>query len=106
MEWILENWKMLAVAAVTLIEVLILIFKKKVKVIDVATGLLVVLPDYIKEAENTGLDGKTKYTIVFNKCINYLSAITGKSGKDVSKSYALLIDSSIENILATPERKN
>ncbi len=84
---------------------LITIFKKKVKVSDVFTQVLLVLPEFICLAEREFSDGPSKYSYVFNKCIELLMSITHLKQEEVIDQYTAKIDSAIENMLSTPQKK-
>lgn len=105
LEFCKNHWQLLVTIGLNLISILILLIKKKVKIVDYLTGLLSILPSYINEAENTGKSGSEKYALVFSKCINYLVEVTGKTSEKVIWQYSKAIDTSIENILSTPEKK-
>jgi len=81
---------------------------KKSKVVSVDTifeQLLVRLPTMIRTAEKTGLSGIEKKNIVLLNSISWLSDMTGLSNLQVKEQYGSRIDSSIEEILSTPEKK-
>lgn len=84
---------------------LITIFKKKVKVSDVFTQVLLVLPSFISLAESQFTDGPSKYSFVFNKCVELLMSLTHQDQEKVIDQYTALIDKAIENILSTPQKK-
>lgn len=102
----LENhWFEILKVLVAVVTLLILIFKKKVKVEDFFTGYLLALPGFINEAEELGLSGEAKYLKVFSRSINYLMSVSGKSLEEVTALYAKRINDSIEDILSTPQKK-
>lgn len=84
---------------------LITIFKKKVKVSDVFTQVLLVLPELICLAESEFSDGPSKYSYVFNKCVELLMTLTHQSQEKVINQYTAQIDKAIENVLSTPQKK-
>ena len=84
---------------------LITIFKKKVKVSDVFTQVLLVLPEFIVLAEREFTDGPSKYSFVFNKCVELLMSLTHLKQEEVIDQYTVKIDSAIENMLSTPQKK-
>lgn len=88
-----------------IIVLFVTIFKKKVKINDVFESVLMVLPELISLAENKFTVGSEKYSYVFNKCCEMLMKLTHKTSEQVLDEYTSLIDSSIESILATPQKK-
>lgn len=103
--WCLNHWQLLLQLVISIVTFVILLFQKKVKVEDAMAGLLISLPDYIKDAEKSGATGTQKFVIVFQKCLTYLSFATGDSLDVVSACYATQINEAIENILSTPQKK-
>lgn len=88
-----------------IINMFILIFKKKVKIDDIFTTVLTVLPNYIKEAEAKYSVGAEKFSYVFNRCVDLLILLTGDTKEAIIEKYTHKIHISIENILSTPEKK-
>lgn len=103
--FITKYWRVLVVLVFQLVTFVILLFKKKVKIDDIFTSVLLLLPDFINIAEKNFSDGAERYTYVFNRCIEVLRNLTHKSGQEIIDVYANMIDSAIENILSTPQKK-
>lgn len=105
-EFIVRYWKYISIAIVIIIEVLIILIKKKpVKVIDgVKSAILASLPDYIAEAEAKFGKGKgeEKLKYVVAKCL--LDLKNAQPELDCSL-YIDLIQDAVESILKTPQKK-
>lgn len=95
----------LAELVLLIIVTLITIFKKKVKISDVFTQVLLVLPEFIVLAEHQFSDGPSKYSFVFNKCVELLMNLTHLKQEEVIDKYTVSIDCAIENVLSTPQKK-
>lgn len=106
-DWLTQNYVyfILCLEVITLIVTIITMCKKRVKVDNALTAVLSKLPDLINLAENTGLDGKTKFALVFSKAIKLLADTTGKDEDTCINSYGTDINLAIENILSTPTKK-
>lgn len=107
-----EIWKFICDHSHAIIELVLLIcvffvtlLKKKVKVDDVFKSVLMVLPNLISLAESKYENGSEKYSFVFNKCVEMLMSLTHWSSEKVIEKYTADINSSIENILSTPQKK-
>lgn len=105
MSFITENYRVLIVLAFQIVTFVILLCKKKVKIDDVAKQVLMLIPDFINLAEGKFETGAEKYSYVFNRCVELLQVLTKKSGLEVCATYTALIDSMIENVLSTPQKK-
>lgn len=84
---------------------LVTLLRKKVKIKDDFSSVLLVLPDLIKLAEEKFSVGSEKYSFVFNKCVEMLASLSHRSKESVICDYTGEIDAAIENILATPQKK-
>ena len=106
-EFLLKYWQYIVYCLAYLILLIISLIRKKVnvKVDDIFSTVLMVLPNYIKEAENKFTAGPEKFSYVFNRCVDLLLLLTGDSKEDIIAKYTHKIHISIENILSTPEKK-
>lgn len=105
-DFVLAHWELFVSCAIALINLVVLICKKKVKITDtVFTGLLLNLPAYIKEAEESGKKGDDKLSMVLNSSLTYLMSVTGDDVKTVTTTYGSKLMAAIEDILATPQKK-
>lgn len=108
LEFLNSNKVSLIEIGLSIIAILIVILKKKVKINGVFEMVLTVLPNFIREAELKFSDpgsGTVKYSYVFNKCLELLNLLTGESKQRVIEQYTTKINAAIENILSTPEKK-
>lgn len=105
LNYLKSNWDFLVILLVAIANIIIGLFRKKVKVSDVFSGLLMELPSYINVAEGQALSGEAKYTAVLSMCIRYLMSVTGLSSEECTEKYSVLIDTAIESILSTPQKK-
>ena len=103
--FITKYWRVLIVLVFNLVTFVILLCKKKVKVDDVFKQVLMFLPDFINIAENKFSNGAEKYSYVFNRCVELLCSLTHKSGQEIMDAYTNMIDTAIENVLSTPQKK-
>lgn len=103
--WCLDHWELLLTLIINIILLIVMICKKKVKVVDVMTTVLSVLPTYIREAESNGGTGEEKFIYVANNAIDLLVELTGSGRTNVIKKYGVVIRNNIENILETPQKK-
>lgn len=105
LKFVCDNSHALIEIALTIVVLLVTLFKKKVKVFDYFQSVLMVLPEYISLAEKEFKDGSEKYSYVFGKCVSLLVSLTHSSSQKVLDQYTTMIDSAIENILSTPQKK-
>lgn len=105
LKFVCDHSHVIIESVLTLVVLFVTLFKKKVKIDDVFKQVLVVLPDFIQLAEKQFSDGSMKYSFVFNKCIEFLMSLTHQDQKKVIDIYTAMIDSAIENILSTPQKK-
>ena len=80
MEWIIDfcirNWKFLLEIALTVVVILISVFKKKTVIsTDGLNKVLMALPGYISEAEKMFDDGKTKFNYVYQLALENLREV-------------------------------
>ena len=104
-QFVCDHRHVLIEIGLTLIVLLVTLLKKKVKINDVFQSVLMVLPEYISLAETMFKDGSSKYSYVFKKCVELLMSLTHQSSQKVIDKYTSMIDSAIENILSTPQKK-
>lgn len=100
-----ENWQFLVAVGIAIINLLILIFKKKVKANDIVGSLLSVMPTFINDAESLGLSGNDKLQKVIMNSLEYLQKLTGDDLPTLANTYGLIIQNSVESILSTPQKK-
>lgn len=108
LDFIVNNWKVLVFACCFLVEIILIIislFKKRVKVADDISSVLLQLPQFINDAESSGLSGSDKLALVFRKCLELLEISSGLSVSTLMAKYGDLILDSIEAILSTPKKK-
>lgn len=111
LKWCFAHWQFLATCLLSVINIVILICKKKVSVKSVDTILsqvLLILPDLVAEAEKVLPDpgtGKDKLIWVLNKALKYICEISDLSAQAAASTYGTLILESIESILSTPVKK-
>ena len=105
-DFIVNNWQFLAALVVAIVQIIILLVRRNIKLVDSAlTGLMSVLPGYINQAESFASDGKDKFNFVLGQSVNYLVEATGKDQAYVINKYYVIIESLIEAILSTPQKK-
>lgn len=91
---------------VLLISVLfVTIFKKKVNINSVFEEVLGMLPYFIVEAESKFTSGQDKFGYVFNRCIDLIQCLTHQDKSKILDEYTAIINTAIENILTTPQKK-
>ena len=105
LQFVCDHSHVIIESVLTIIVLFVTLFKKKVKINDVFQSVLMVLPEYISLAETQFKDGSSKYSYVFKKCVELLMSLTHQSSQKVIDQYTSMIDSAIENILATPQKK-
>lgn len=105
LKFVCDHSHVIIESVLTIIVLFVTIFKKKVKINDVFQSVLMVLPEYISLAEKEFKDGSEKYSFVFGKCVQLLMNLTHLSSSKVLDQYTAMIDSAIENILTTPQKK-
>lgn len=106
-EFITQNWYYIALIVIAICNMFLLIFKKgKISLVDsIFERLLVRLPSLIRKAEELGVSGENKKIFVLSAAYSFLADMTGKKQEELVASYGKQIDSAIEDILATPEKK-
>lgn len=93
-EFLTENWKLIAILGAILVElVIILVFKKKSKI--VAPGLILNLCTWIEEAEKIYSVGSDKMNYVLAKAKIYLGELFDEK----------TVSTMVEWILSLPEKK-
>ena len=98
-------WKEILLTIYFIVNVIITMISKSKDKAKILLALFQYLPKLISDAEIPGKKGSEKYTQVFSSAIEYLVSLTGLSESKVCAKYAKIIDSAIENILATPAKK-
>lgn len=104
-EFLLKHYELIILFVVAIINLIVLICKKKVKVNNVLFKLLEQLPGYINKAEELYDKGDKKFSYVFNCAVRYLISITDLTAQEVIAKYSGNINDAIENILTTPQKK-
>lgn len=108
LDFLRQYWKYILVACCFVVEMTLTIIslcKKKIKVADELSTVLLQLPQFINDAESTGLAGEEKLALVFRKCLEFLELSTGLSVSALAAKYGDYIVAAIENILSTPKKK-
>ena len=103
-----EHWRILAEIAVALIVILVTIFKKKVKFIDVVKEVILeVLPSAINKVEQKfgSGHGTEKLVYVCELVQTYICQKYGLSEEVVVRLYHSFIRENVEDILSTPTKK-
>lgn len=104
-EFIAENYSWLLSLLFSVLGVLLISVKKITLKNTPLQKTLGLLPNLIIMAEKSGKDGKTKKAYVLGVALSYLADLLGQDIKEVSEQFGDEIDSSIEKILQTPQRK-
>lgn len=101
-DFIAENWKILLAIGLAVANLLVCIFRKKVKVVDsIREFILDHLPMFISSAENLFSKGSDKKHFVVDSIDRLLHVNFGVGIED----YIDFVDLAIEKILSTPEKK-
>lgn len=102
-DFILENWQLIAHAVIALVSVIFFILKKKPnQIIDsVAEGILKFLPHALNLAELTALKGVAKKEY----CINLIREWARQHSIELTDYYIDFASKQIELILSTPQKK-
>lgn len=103
--YFLNNWRWLVPLVLEVIALLVLLFKRKVKINDLLSKVILKIPDFINSAEKEGLSGKEKFRLVFSACISLVCSLTGEKPAYAMNVYGALITDAIESILSTPQKK-
>lgn len=104
MEWLTQNYMYLieiVLVVISCIIFLVRIFRTGKS--DYLSALLVLLPDYIKEAEFKYNNGSDKLYYVMTKVYAYLNSLNLKTHE--KEKLAVQCVSYIENVLSTPQKK-
>lgn len=105
-DFIFSNWASIAAILIGLINLLIIIFKKKITFVDgVWSKLIEHLPEVICTVETSGEDGVHKKAMAYNWAVSYLCDAYDISKKKCVSLYGSRISSAIEDILACPQKK-
>lgn len=105
-DFLFSHLSEIIVLIVGIINVLLTIFVRKVTVKDTVFEQAVLrLPDLINKAESMNVKGSEKKTFVLSAIIAFICQFTGKSEEDVHHLYYSRLDSIIESILSTPQKK-
>lgn len=105
LDFLVNHYRVLILLVLNLIYFIILFCKKKVKIDDISKQVLMLIPEFINIAEVKFQDGAEKYSYVFNRCIELLHTLTHRSAASLTEEYTAFIDSAIENVLSTPQKK-
>lgn len=104
MEWLIQNYMyVIEIVLVVLSVIIFLIRIFKTGKADYLSALLVLIPDYIKEAENKYSSGSDKLYYVMTKVYSYLNSLNLKNYE--KEKLAVQCVSYIENVLSTPQKK-
>lgn len=107
-DWLIENWKILVVVVLAIVEIILVICKKNFKLTDSKMReALLKIPGYIDEAESMMPEGhgEDKLKYVLSKILHYLEVEYGEWVYD-DKTLVLTITEQIEAILNTPQKKD
>lgn len=102
-----ENKEIIMISISLISGVLTIVFTllgEKYKLYKKVVSVIGMLPGFINEAEALDVPGSSKYQFVINKVFEQLELI-GISKTVAAKKYIALIDSAIEQILSTPQKK-
>lgn len=109
LNWIKENPTIVIELFLLVLSLLVSLFRKKVMITDNnLVAIVKQLPNFITTAEalyNSPKSGKDKFQFVYNLCIDYLQKLTGSNIDEVTARYSSSITELIEDILATPQKK-
>lgn len=104
MEWLIQNYMyVIEIILIVLSVIIFLIRIFKTGKSDYLSALLVLLPDYIKEAEKKYSSGSDKLYYVMTKVYAYLNSLNLKNHE--KEKLAVQCVSYIENVLSTPQKK-
>lgn len=104
-DFLRRNWKWLLPCICTFVSFIVLLFKKKVKIKDVFSMVLMKLPSFINLAEEAASSGEEKFSFVFTACLSLLCDALGCSMAEAESKYGALVTNAIEEILSTPQKK-
>lgn len=103
LDFIKDNWKLLVVVVLMLVNLLILILKKYKKVDNVWSYILSIIPDLINQVEAPG-NGADKLTAVLGIIVGLLKDNFGMS-EGAILTYLPKVQEFIEKVLSTPQKK-
>lgn len=104
MEWLSQNYMYVIQISLIILSVIIFLIRIfKTGKYDYLSALLVLLPDYINEAENKYSSGSDKLYYVMSKVYSYLNSLNLKNYE--KEKLAVQCVSYIENVLSTPKKK-
>lgn len=108
-DFIVDNWELISCLLIGSINLIVLIAKKKVKIVDsVGTIISKNLPGIICKAEEVFTDeksGEDKLNFVLNVCYQMISSLTDLTVEQVELKYKDKIVTDVEDILSTPMKK-
>lgn len=108
-DFIQQHYNLIVLVAIVLVEFIILVCKKKIKVIDcLRTLILEILPDCINQAEakfGHG-HGEEKLAYVIQLICKTFADRFGSDEYEIFKLYHKFIESSVKNIMKTPKSHN
>lgn len=108
-DWIIQNKELcgyILASLLFLITALVDVLKNKGTIAKALHGLLAVLPALVVDAEKKGFNsGKAKLNYVFQLAVVHLATQLNKDNDYIIKVYGETIKEYIENILATPQKK-
>ena len=108
-EFLKEYWFQLATGLFFIVEVVLLVIKRKPKSIDdfklVLEEVLAVVPELVISRERPG-EGSTKKLEVITSCISLISSKLGRKLTDSEKGLITAqVAAKIETVLSTPTKK-
>ena len=108
LKFLMDNWQSLVVIALSLVTMLVSIFRRKVTLdipVEIIDDVLVKLPGWIADAESCNIAGPSKLQQVVNKACEYLAQKLNIRYYKALSLYSDFIESCVENILSTPTKK-
>lgn len=110
LDFLRDNWKILAEVILLVISLLIIVFRKKTKInIPESTviDLYSLLPDWINQAEKEigAGSGDLKLQYVLKCATLFICNQLGISVSDIPQKLILSVTSQIEDVLSTPHKK-
>lgn len=105
-EFIFINWTSIAAILIGFINLLLIIFKKRIKVVDaIWSYILSMLPEWICSIERAGYTGCEKKEFVISYALRVICEHTGLDEATARSKYRDRISAALEDILACPQKK-
>ena len=105
LNFLLENWQLLAMVLVLILEIVVFFLKKKPQVnLDDHIKSLIdeFLPGFILLAEQTGSSGPEKLAFVVSSLLGKVKRTISSKDEEFWKDYII---SKVEAVLSTPQKK-